>query len=82
MNLAGVAPGTRVELEDLSIAEVLEPSADGEHIRVRYVDSPYEPALVGTEAVISDDMVTGVVTEGAGATTLLKGEGRTYERID
>ena len=82
MNLAGIAPGTRVELEDLSIAEILEPSADGESARVRYVDSPFEPERAGTVATISDDMVTGVVLEGAGATTVLKGEGRTYERID
>ena len=43
MDLSGLEAGVRIELEDLSVAEVLEPSPDGETIRVRYLEAPFDP---------------------------------------
>jgi hypothetical protein len=75
VDLSGLDVGVRVELDDLSVAEVLEPSSDGETIRVRYVDAPFAPELVGQEATVSWDVVAGVV--GADVTTTdLGGEAR------
>ena len=75
MNLSGLEAGVRIELEDLSVAEVLEPSPGGETIRVRYVEAPFDPELVGREALVTYDVVAGVVSTGQ-ATTDLGGESR------
>jgi len=78
MDLSRLEVGARIELADLSVAQVLAPSPDGESIRVRYLDAPFEPALVGVEATVSHDVVAGVI--GAdGATTDLGGEARSRQ---
>ncbi|MPZ14100.1 MAG: hypothetical protein GEU73_06695 [Chloroflexi bacterium] len=73
MDLSGLEAGAHIELEDLSVGEVLESSPDGETIRVRYLESPFDPDLVGTEARVSWDIVAGLVT-GENTTTRLGGE--------
>ena len=75
MDLRGLVPGDRIELEDLSVAEVVEPSPDGETIRIRYLEAPFDPELVRTEAEVTYDLVAGVVSID-GATTDLGGESR------
>jgi hypothetical protein len=75
VDLSGLDVGVRVELDDLSVAEVLEPSPDGETIRVRYVDAPFAQELIGQEATVSWDVVTGVVDTDL-TTTDLGGEAR------
>jgi hypothetical protein len=59
MDIAGIKMGALLQLEDGSTAEVVEPSSDGKTVRVRYVDSPFAPAQVGTEASLSDYEITG-----------------------
>ncbi len=60
MNLKELTPGTRVELEDGSTAEVIEPSADGQYVRIRYLESPFSPEVVGTEGLASEPEITAV----------------------
>jgi len=80
MDLAGLQAGARLELDDLSVVEVLAPSGDGETIRVRYLEAPFDVALVGTEATISWDVVTGLV-DGEDTTTHLGGESRARDWV-
>jgi hypothetical protein len=54
MEVSGLIAGARVVLEDGSIAEVLAPTQDGRAVRVRYLESPFDPKLVGTEASCTD----------------------------
>jgi hypothetical protein len=54
MDLTALGTGARLLLEDGSAVEVVEPSADGVSIRVRYLDSPFNPELVGTEGNCTD----------------------------
>ena len=60
MNLKDLTPGTRVELEDGSTAEVIEPSADGHYIKIRYLESPFSPEVVGTEGLAAEAEITSV----------------------
>ncbi|MEX2227565.1 MAG: hypothetical protein WEB52_14070 [Dehalococcoidia bacterium] len=48
-------PGDRIETVDGSIAEVIASTEDGTWIRVRYLESPGNPSLVGTEDLCSED---------------------------
>lgn len=78
MDVSRLEVGAQIELEDLSVAQVLEPSPDGESIRVRYLEAPFDPELVGSEAMVSFDVVAGIV--GAdGVTTDLGGEARSRQ---
>jgi hypothetical protein len=54
MDLKALKSGARLLLEDGSAVEVVSPSVDGAAIRVRYLDSPFSPELVGTEADCTD----------------------------
>jgi hypothetical protein len=54
MEVRGLSPGVRLLLEDGSIAEVIEPSSDDVTVRVRYLESPFDEARVGTEGEVSD----------------------------
>ena len=47
--------GDRVTTIDGNVALVLAPSEDGEWILVRYVETPGEPTLAGTEDLCSTD---------------------------
>ncbi|QIN81127.1 hypothetical protein GBA65_22095 (plasmid) [Rubrobacter marinus] len=57
MELGTFGPGDELLLYDGSRAEVLAPSEDGRSIRARYVESPHDPSLVGTEDLIIARMV-------------------------
>ena len=60
MDIRALAAGTRIELEDGSTAEVIEPSADGQYVKIRYLESPFSPEVVGTEGLASEPEITGV----------------------
>jgi hypothetical protein len=51
MDINALVPGDRVIMEDGSLADVISPSQDGVSVRVRYVECPFDPALVGTQAI-------------------------------
>lgn len=59
MDIGTLAAGQRVMLEDGSVATVVEPSADGTSVRVRFLEAPFDPHLVGTEAVCTDYEIVG-----------------------
>lgn len=69
MNISELTVGTRVQLEDGSIAEVLAPSQNGRTVRVRYVESPFDPDLVGTELLATDYEITAFMIDGTHADT-------------
>ena len=54
MEIRALQTGATLWLENGSVVEVLAPSADGATVRVRYVESPFDEALVGTEAECTD----------------------------
>ena len=75
MELEGLTVGTKINLVSGATAEVLEPTADGETIRVRYLESPFEPSLEATEGVCSHEEVAGVLSgaQQTGTTSVLRG---------
>jgi hypothetical protein len=54
MQIRELTAGARVLLEDGSIVEVVAPSQDGRIVQVRYLEAPFDAAMVGTEAECSD----------------------------
>lgn len=64
MDLKALQAGARLLLEDGSAVEVIAPSADGQSVRVRYLDSPFSPELVGTEADCTDYEITSETDAG------------------
>ncbi len=56
--------GVKVQLVNGATAEVLEVDADAHTVLVRYLDSPFEPGLIGTEGRCSEDEVTGFYEGG------------------
>ena len=54
MDIKELKAGATLWLEDGSVVEVLAPSADGASVRVRYLEAPFNDALVGTEADCTD----------------------------
>ena len=61
MDLRGVGPGIKLQMDNGATAQVVqEPSADGRNVRVRYVDSPFEPSQVGMETVVTVDEIYGI----------------------
>lgn len=61
MNLRQFGVGDRVLLSNGATAQVVAPTEDGRSMRVRYLDSPFEPEQVGSEARCTEDQVVGVV---------------------
>lgn len=54
--------GIKVQMATGSTAVVLAVSRGGLEVRVRYLDSPFEPELEGTEGMCSLDDITGHYT--------------------
>ena len=65
MDIRELAVGQRVIMEDGSIGIVLEPSRDGSSVKVRYVEAPFDQALLGTEAVCTDYEIVGLASDAA-----------------
>jgi hypothetical protein len=57
MQLHDLKAGDRVRTIDGNIAEVLAPTEDGRWIKVRYIESAGDPALVGTEDLCSEEEI-------------------------
>ncbi len=56
--------GAKVQLDTGATAEVLEVDISEHTVLVRYLDSPFDPGLIGTEARCSEDEVTGFYEGG------------------
>ena len=52
INLRLLEPGTRVSLSDGSTAEIVSNPKDGIWVFARYLSSPRDAALVGTEEMV------------------------------
>jgi hypothetical protein len=52
INLRLLAPGTTIGLSDGSTAEVVSNPLDGVWVFARYLSSPHDAAVVGTEEMI------------------------------
>ena len=52
VNLRLLEPGTRVALSDGSTAEIVSNPKDGIWVFARYLSSPRDAALVGTEEMV------------------------------
>jgi hypothetical protein len=52
VNLMLLAPGTKISLSNGAEAEVVANPRDGIWVFARYVSSPKEPSLVGTEEMV------------------------------
>jgi hypothetical protein len=52
INLRLLQPGTRIGLSDGSTAEVVSNPLDGVWVFARYLTSPHDAAVVGTEEMI------------------------------
>ena len=51
--------GSKVQMDNGATAEILEVHPDEHTVLVRYLDSPFEPGLVGSQNRCSEDEVTG-----------------------
>lgn len=51
--------GSKVQLDTGATAEILEIYASEHTVLVRFLDSPFEPGLVGSQSRCSEDEVTG-----------------------
>jgi hypothetical protein len=58
MDLYDLEPGDLVRVgEEGAVAEVVRPTEDGRWILLRYIESPEDPHLLGTERLCSDNEV-------------------------
>ncbi|RYX94118.1 MAG: hypothetical protein EOO28_15870 [Comamonadaceae bacterium] len=60
-------PGQRLLLKNQAVAEVLENLGDGIWVQVRFIESPEDPSIVGTEELCHCEEVVRVVEPGAAA---------------
>jgi hypothetical protein len=65
MDLNALKVGAKLLLEDGSAVQVVTASTDGRSVRVRYLDSPFSPDLVGTEADCTDFDILSSTDDGA-----------------
>jgi len=63
INVRFLEPGTRVALADGSTVAIVANPKDGIWVLARYLTSPRDPALVGTEEMIFAQDVVELATE-------------------
>ncbi|MDA0798750.1 MAG: hypothetical protein O2826_01695 [Chloroflexi bacterium] len=63
MNIDRWSPGDKLELETGSVVQVLGKTADGKALKVLYLDTPFEPEKLGTEAVEDGFLIVGILSE-------------------
>lgn len=49
VNLLDVQPGQRILMKNKSIVEVVENLGDGIWVKGRFIESPQDPSLIGSE---------------------------------
>jgi hypothetical protein len=52
VNTRSLTPGTKIALVDGAVAEVVSNPLDGVWVFARYLSSPTDPALIGSEEMI------------------------------
>jgi hypothetical protein len=63
MNIDRWKPGDKLELETGSVVQVLGKTADGKALNVLYLDAPFEPERLGTEAIEDGFLIVGILSE-------------------
>ena len=65
MDLDGVNPGDKLQLDTGAVVEVLAPpSPDGRSVMARFIDAPFGPEKPGDERVVSIEQVYGIFAGG------------------
>lgn len=64
MEISKLQAGEKLWLEDGSIVEVLTSSKDGQSVRVRYLESPFDRSLIGAETDCTDYEIVSYVGDG------------------
>jgi hypothetical protein len=59
MEVKDIEAGARLILEDGSVVRVIEPARGGDAVRVVYLESPFDPKLVGTEGSCTNYDIMG-----------------------
>lgn len=67
MNIDRWKPGDKLELETGSVVQVLGKTADGKALKVLYLDAPFEPEKLGTEADEDGFLIVGILSEDLGS---------------
>lgn len=55
LDLYELKPGDKVRTTQGALVQVLSETEDGRWIKVRYIESPQDPALTGTEDLCHED---------------------------
>jgi hypothetical protein len=63
MEIEDLATGDTLWLEDGSLVSVLAPSTNGETVKVRYVEAPFDVSLIGSEIDCSDYDIISFASE-------------------
>ncbi|MBM2811474.1 MAG: hypothetical protein HW416_2233 [Chloroflexi bacterium] len=63
MNVNEIPLGAKLQLEDGSTVEVIRASTDGDSLAIRYLESPFDPDLVGVEGLCTDYEITGFAAD-------------------
>lgn len=64
VHLMNLQPGQHLLLKNQATAEVLENLGDGIWVQVRFIESPQDPSLVGTEELCHCEEVIRVIERG------------------
>jgi hypothetical protein len=63
MDLRTLTVGTKLQLDNGATVEVAVVAEEPRSVRVRYLDSPFEPELEGTEQVLDAERIYGAYTD-------------------
>jgi hypothetical protein len=63
MDLRTLAVGTKLQLDNGATVEVASAAQEQRSVRVRYLDSPFEPELEGTEQMLEAERIYGAYTD-------------------
>ena len=69
MDVREIKAGETLWLEDGSVVQVIAASTDGESVRVKYLESMFDAALVGTEVNCTDYEIISYADESDNADT-------------
>ena len=72
MNVREIKAGETLWLEDGSVVQVIAASTDGESVRVEYLESMFNAALVGTETTCTDYEIISYADRSDNADTLAR----------
>ena len=68
MNIDRWKAGDKLELETGSVVQVLGKTTNGKALKVLYIDAPFEPEKLGTEAEEDGFLITGVLSDDFNST--------------